>query len=433
MQIRNPILKLALPSVVTNITVPLLGLVDMTIVGHMGSAAYIGAVAIGTTIFNMVYWLFAFLRMGTTGVVSQAHGAGDNAAMRDGLLRSLLWGVIIATGLLILQTPLLSFSLWLMAPEPEIAQYAETYFRICIWGAPAMLASYSLTGWFIGMQDTHTPMWIAILQNLLNITATSVFVFLFGMDVDGVALGTVVGLYGGCLYAAHKAHSTHKEYMDTRSESVNDGPQKCIMNSVPSVYVYLFLRTLCLVAVTVYFTTAGSHLGALYLDANSLLMQFFIIYSYFTDGLANAAEALSGKHAGAKNWRAIDETIRQLFLMGFGIAFIFMVLYMVAGGIFLSLLTNQQEVLDTALPYLPWVIAIPLVASPAFVWDGIYIGLTATRDMFRSMFVATLAFFAMWFLFGPSNHALWFSFLTYLFSRSLMQTILFQYRRKNSK
>ena len=195
-----------------------------------------------------------------------------------------------------------------------------------------------------------------------------------------------------------------------------------------SVYRDIFLRTLCLVAVTVYFTTAGSRLGALYLDANSLLMQFFIVFSYFTDGLANAAEALSGKHAGAQNWNALNETIRQLFRMGFGLAFLFMVLYIAAGGFFLGLLTNQQEVLDTALPYLPWVVAIPMVAIPAFVWDGIYIGLTATREMFLSMFVATLAFFAMWFLFGPSNHALWFSFLTYLFSRSLMQTILFRRR-----
>ena len=198
----SPILKLALPSVVTNITVPLLGLVDTTIVGHMGRAEYIGAIAIGTTIFNMLYWLFAFLRMGTTGIVSQAFGARDQRLVSESLRRSLLWALLIALALIALQTPLLRFSLWLMKPEPALAQYASEYFRVCIWGAPAMLASYSLTGWFIGMQDTRTPMWMAILQNLTNILCTLLFVFVLHLGVRGVALGTVVGIYAGAIYAS---------------------------------------------------------------------------------------------------------------------------------------------------------------------------------------------------------------------------------------
>lgn len=440
----NKILRLALPSVITNITVPLLGLIDATIVGHMGTTFYIGAVAIGTTIFNMTYWLFGFLRMGTTGIVSQAHGAGDEQGMYDALLRSLSWAMLISLFLLLLQTPLLHFALWMMAPESEVARYATLYFRVCIWGAPAMLATYSLTGWFIGMQDTRTPMWMAILQNLLNILATLLFVFVFDMGVRGVALGTVVGLYGGCLYAAFS------EKLKVKSEKLLpfglQGTRHSIFHfslltfnsSLFTLHFSLFLRTLCLVAVTVYFTSAGSRLGTLYLDANALLMQFFIIYSYFTDGLANAAEALSGEHTGARNWETLRSTIRSLFCWGLGLALVFTLLYALAGSCFLSLLTNQEAVLQTARPYLPWLVAVPFVALPAFIWDGVYIGMTATRRMFLSMLVAAIVFFLLWFLssylqvcgiqhVGPycGNHVLWLSFLAYLATRSLMQTLMF--------
>ncbi|MBQ6190117.1 MAG: MATE family efflux transporter [Bacteroidaceae bacterium] len=439
----SPILRLALPSVVTNITVPLLGLVDTTIVGHMGRAEYIGAIAIGTTIFNMLYWLFAFLRMGTTGIVSQAFGAGDQRLVSESLRRSLLWALLIALGLIVLQTPLLRFSLWLMKPETTLAQYASEYFRVCIWGAPAMLASYSLTGWFIGMQDTRTPMWMAILQNLTNILCTLLFVFVLHLGVRGVALGTVVGIYMGVLTAPLLSPLKGEEFLrmllrkdDRRDKGL--GESRPLLPSLGGVGGGLFLRTLCLIAVTVYFTTAGSRLGGLYLDANALLMQFFIVFSYFTDGLANAAEALSGEYVGRRDREGLLRVVRQLFLWGFGLALVFTALYASCGSLFLSLLTNQQAVVQTAHAYLPWVIAIPLVAFCAFVWDGVYIGMTRTTHMFVSMLVSALVFFASWFLlhhftqsqadFRASqlgNHALWFSFLAYLATRSLMQTVLF--------
>lgn len=431
MQMKNPILRLALPSVLTNITVPLLGLVDMTIVGHMERPEYIGAVAIGTTIFNMTYWLFAFLRMGTTGIVSQAYGAGDRETMRSGLLHGLAVGWLIALLLLLLQTPLLRAVFLLMKPEVGVGELAESYFRVGIWGAPAALTGYVLTGWFIGMQDTRTPMFMAILQNVLNILCTLVFVFLFGMDVSGVALGTVIGLYGGLAAAP---------FLSSRlSDVLKEGRAGIGLRSIPRASLLalwqsregkicrdLFLRTLCLVAVTVYFTTAGSRMGGLYLDANALLMQFFIVYSYFTDGLANAAEALSGAHAGAGNMVALRQTVRLLFRMGALLALFFTVVYAVSGSWLLGLLTSQAEVIAVARPFLPWVIAVPFVALPAFIWDGVYIGLTATRYMFLSMFVAAVVFFVLWFLWGNTlgNHALWLSFLAYLGTRSLMQTLL---------
>lgn len=412
-----------MPSVVTNITVPLLGLVDATIVGHMGRAECIGAVALGTTIFNMTYWLFGFLRMGTTGIVSQAHGAGDEQGVREGLLRSLAFGMLISLALLLLQTPILRFALWLMAPEAELAVLASQYFRVCIWGAPAMLCSYALTGWFIGMQDTRTPMRMAILQNLLNILCTCLFVFVFSMGVAGVALGTVVGLYGGCLYAAFN------EKLKKKNEKLKFHFSLFTFDS--SLFVLhssLFLRTLCLVAVTVYFTTAGSRMGTLYLDANALLMQFFIVFSYFTDGLANAAEALSGEYVGHQDGVGLLRVVRQLFLWGLGLALLFTVFYASCGSWLLSLLTNHESVLLTAHHFLPWVIAVPLVSVAAFIWDGVYIGMTLTGRMFLSMLVSAIVFFVLWFVLGCrfGNHALWLSFLAYLGTRSLMQTLLFR-------
>ena len=431
--VNDKILRLALPSVVTNITVPLLGLVDTAVVGHMGRAEYIAAVAIGTTIFNMTYWLLGFLRMATTGITAQAFGAEARGLVGETLKGSLRWALGFAALLLMLQGPLLNFSLWLMKPNPEVAQYATEYFRTAIWGAPAMLSSYVLTGWFIGIQDTRTPMWMAILQNITNILLTLFFVYVLHLGVRGVALGTVVGLYCGCMFAAHRARREDREHRESvgerkqreQSKSVGDEASVRSVFSALSVHVSLFLRTLCLVAVTVYFTTAGSRLGGLYLDANALLMQFFIVFSYFTDGLANAAEALSGEYVGRRDREGLLRVVRQLFLWGFGLALVFTALYASCGSLFLSLLTNQQAVVQTAHAYLPWVVAIPLVAFCAFVWDGVYIGMTRTTHMFVSMFVSMVVFFALWLWLGPSNQALWLSFLCYLATRSLMQTVLF--------
>lgn len=433
-KLTNPILQLALPSVVANITVPLLGVVDTAIVGHMGRAEYIAAVAIGTTMLNMMYWLCGFLRMGTTGIVSQAHGSGDEQRIREGLTRSLLFGLFIGLCLLLLQSPLLRLALWLMEPEAEVLHYTTAYFRVCIWGAPAMLAGYSLTGWFIGMQNTRIPMCMAILQNLLNIFCTLLLVFVLDMGIRGVALGTVVGIYGGVVAAPLLSSSKERELLrDAFRKRLSKRNERVALSldnlrfwrtKEGTLYRDLFLRTLCLVGVTVYFTTAGSRMGTLTLDANALLMQFFMLYSYFTDALANAAEALSGEYLGRRDGAGLRGVVRQLFGWGSCFALVFTLLYATAATPILHLFTNQTEVIAYARPYLPWVIAIPFVSLAAFIWDGVYIGLTLTSRMFLSMLVSAIVFFALWLLLGPGNHALWFSFVAYLATRSLMQTVL---------
>lgn len=419
------ILALALPSVVSNITVPLLNLVDMSLVGHMGDYWFVSAISIGGTIFSMIYWVFAFLRMGTTGIISQAYGAQDEHAIGLGLCRSLLLSLLIGMTLLLLQQPILKLALnFLQTTEGYSLSYAATYFKVCVWGAPAMLSSYSLTGWYIGMHDTRTPMQMAILQNVMNIVASVLAVYMLGWGIAGVAAGTVVGLYSGVLWGCLRLRGK-VVWQGLRLESLFDGHQ---MQRFFQVNRDIFLRTLCLVAVTVYFTRCGARMGELTLSANALLMQFFMFYSYFMDGLANAAEALSGELAGACQWKALHAMVKRLFLWGILVALMFTLLYMGLGRNILDLLTDKEELVCYVRDnYLPWVCAVPLVAMAAFVWDGVFIGLTMTHGMLCSMFLAAVGFFlALWFarpLWG--NHGLWFAFLLYLALRGGIQTAFF--------
>ena len=426
--VHRDILRLALPSVVTNITVPLLGLVDTAIAGHMGHSRYIAAIAIATTIFNISYWLFAFLRMGTTGLVAQAYGRGDVAGVDTLLRRSLILSFVLSLVLLMGQQGILAFSLWIMPAEGSVHHLVTAYFRICIWGAPAMLALFALYGWFIGCQDTRSPMIVAIVQNLLNIALSLLLVVGFGWKIEGVATGTLAAQWGAVvlalvlarrrMLAIGREHLTDKQPLSEPATPVS--PRQFFR-----VNRDIFLRTLCLVAVTLYFTSAGSRQGTLILAANALLRQFFIFYSYFTDGLANAGEALSGRYSGEGNRSMLAQTIRALFLQGLVVALAFTLVYLIAGPTLLRLLTDRPEVARTATHFLPWAISIPLLAMPAMVWDGVFIGLTWSREMFLSMFAATMLFFAIY-LFGREpmgNHALWLAFVSYLFVRGAVQTI----------
>ncbi|MBQ2595718.1 MAG: MATE family efflux transporter, partial [Bacteroidaceae bacterium] len=364
------ILRLALPSVVTNITVPLLALADTAIVGHLGQAAFIGATAIGGTIFSMIYWIFAFLRMGTTGLVAQARGRQDRSEARTILVRALRLSVCISTLLLILQVPILRVALYFMAPAPEVSQLASLYFRIVVWGAPAVLAQYVLTGWYIGEQDTRSPMLVALAQNLLNVALSLTLVYVARMGFAGVAMGTVLSQWAGLLFAI----GLLRPYIRGAKSSLPpvDTTETATWRQMLRVNSDIFLRTVCLVAVTVSFTAAGSRQGELTLSANMLLMQLFILYSYFTDGLANAAEALAGKWDGAGCRRELHQTVRCLFAQGAVVSAAFCLLYLLGGRTLLALLTNVETVRLTAATYLPWASLIPIVALPAMVWDGVF-------------------------------------------------------------
>ena len=418
------ILMLAVPCIISNITVPLLGLVDVSIVGHMGDASYIGAIAVGSMMFNIVYWLFGFLRMGTSGLTAQAVGAGDKAETVRLLKRSVTVGLAIALGMVVMQLPLRSLLMWLLNTPQESAEMVGRYYAILIWGAPAMMCQYGLTGWFIGMQNTRIPMVVSITQNVVNIIASVLMVFGLGMQIEGVALGTLIAQWTGFLMAFFYAW--------------NLGNKRQLPWHVPFLSVSamlrffavnrdLFLRTVCLVAVNLYFTSAGARLGVVILAVNTLLMTLFTLFSHFLDGFAFAAEACVGNAYGAGDKEQLNLTVKSLYWWGAIIVAVFTLVYAVGGEGFLGLLTNEKDVVGAAASYLPWAVLVPAAGVLPFIYDGIFIGITATRGMLISSVFAMVTFFTLCYLMIPAvgNHGLWLALISYLLVRGFVQMWLF--------
>ena len=453
MNIRDrQILQIALPSIVSNITVPLLGMIDVAIVGHMGSPAYIGAVAVGSMIFNLVYWLFGFLRMGSSGLTSQALGRRDLTEVASILARSVFIAVSIALLLILLQIPMKWASFALIGPTEDVVPFASTYFNIVIWGAPAVLGLYSMLGWFIGMQNTRFPMFISIMQNVVNILASLTLVYGFGMKIEGVAMGTVIAQYAGFIVALGLVVRYYGRLFRGYGGTWVRGLEICLwqMYSRTSVPPYLrtpeiskffsinrdiFLRTLCLVAVNLYFTSAGARQGAVILSVNTVMMQLYLFFSYFMDGFAYAGEALGGRAYGARNTTAFHETLRRLWMWTLIVATVYTILYIIGGQWIVGLLTDEPQVIETSRDYLYWAWLIPAAGCVAFIWDGVFIGLTATRGMLVSSFLSALAFFAIChisLLFPhaslPENHFLWLAMVIYLAMRGILQTIWYRLR-----
>ena len=418
------ILTIALPSIVSNITVPLLGLVDVAITGHLGSAAYIGAIAVGGMLFNIIYWMFAFLRMGTSGMTAQAFGARNFPEVVSVLLRAVLVSVMISGVMLCLQVPVRDLSLSIIMPSEEVAAYTRVYFNICIWGAPAALALFALTGWYVGMQNSKIPMAVAIIQNVANIVISFVLVYGLGMKIEGVAMGTVIAQYIGLLVAVvllFKYYSRLRKYLCRQFILTREALLKFFLLNKD-----IFFRTCCLILVHFFFIAAGAKQGDKELAVNTMLMQLFTLYSYIMDGFAFAGEAMVGKAIGGKMRGIYDETVRRLFRWGWGVAALFTLAYLLFGRAFLSLLTNDAAVLDTARLYQPWTLLFPLCGMAAFIWDVIYIGATATKGMLISMASGMVVFFLLYFTLVPwlGNHGLWIAFVVYLATRGICQTFM---------
>ena len=436
MNIRDrQILQIALPSIVSNITVPLLGMIDVAIVGHMGSPVYIGAVAVGSMIFNLVYWLFGFLRMGSSGLTAQALGRRDLTEVTKILVRSVVVALSIALLLILLQMPLKWLMFWLIGPTSDVAPFASTYFNIVIWGAPASLALFSLMGWYIGMQNTRIPMFISIMQNIVNILVSLTLVYGFGMKVEGVALGTVIAQYAGLLMALGLLWKYYGRLSIYFRPKGNHHFSFLIPDfSFFTVNRDIFLRTLCLVAVNLFFTSAGARQGAVILSVNTVLLQLYLFFSYFMDGFAYAGEALCGKAYGAHNGMAFRETLRRLWMWMVMVTTAYTLLYILGGRWIVGLLTDESQVLDVAGDYLFWACLIPVSGCVAFIWDGVFIGMTATRGMLVSSFLSALVFFAVYGLTVGliGNHGLWLAQVTYLAMRGILQTIWYRLRLINS-
>ena len=433
-QTDREILYLAIPSIVSNITVPLLGLVDLTIVGHLGSPRYIAAISVGSTIFNIIYWLMGFLRMGTSGMTSQALGREDYRAVRKLLNRSVLLAMVIAATFLLFQSPLGWIAIDLIHPSAQVWPLAHTYFSIVIWGAPAMLGLYSLNGWFIGMQTTKIPMAVAIFQNIVNVAASLGFVYGMGMKIEGVAAGTLVAQWSGFFLAMILLW--RKWCTLPQLNKSCDDDEKLSWRSFFMVNRDIFLRTLCLVSVNLCFTSAGARQGDMILAVNTLLLTFYTLMSYVMDGFAFAGEALAGKFYGAGDNSGLRQLINRLLrYWGGWMCGTFVLLYVLFSSAFLNLLTNSHDVIVASKEYLFWVWLIPLAGVAAFIYDGIFIGMTATKGMLLSSAASTTAFFVI-LLLGevagnlwngvPANHILWLAFIVYLAMRGAMQKIYLQ-------
>lgn len=426
--IDKQIFGLAIPAVVTNITVPLLGMADLAIVGHMGNAVYIGAVAVGSMMFNVIYWIFGFLRMGTSGLTAQALGANDHRQVRHLLCQSITAALIIATLMIVCQRAIFHATTLIMQPDDTVNATVDTYFSICVWGAPAVMGLYSLTGWFIGMQNTRIPMYVSIAQNITNLLVSITLVFGFGLRIEGVALGTMIAQWTGFGMALMWLKKSLAKVEDRDSDKPGMKWHHGMLRFF-AVNRDIFLRTLFLVMVNLFFTSFGSRQGTLMLSANTLLLTLFTLTSFFLDGLAYAAEALGGKYCGAADRKAFSTLTRRLFLWGIIVAIAFTLVFAFGGKPLLHLLTSEHDVISTALPYLPWAVAIPIAGVTAFLLDGLFIGLTATRPMLWSTALAAVVFFALYFALAPilHNHALWLALIAYLVMRGIVEMLMLRF------
>lgn len=418
------ILALSVPAVIATITTPLLGLIDTTFTGHMGGAVYLAGVALGSNLFNLIFWLFGFLRMGTSGLTAQASGAGSPCDEMLVLTRSALLGLAAGIIIIALQEPLTALYNYVVDSDTNSRIEATHYIHIVIWGAPAVLLTTVLTGWFIGLGAAREAMWMSIIIDVVNIAAISMFVLGMHLKTEGVAAGTLIAQWSGVIAGMALA----RPYIKSRLSQIK---WRTIFDTEALGRFFrvnrdIFLRTLCLIFVTLWFTRAGAGQGNMILAANAILMQLFILFSYFMDGLAYSAETLAGRATGAGNGNEMRLTIRALMQWGSGLALFFSLLYFIGGDSIIGFLTDEAGVAATARRYMPWAVTVPLVSFVAFTWDGICIGATATRQMLLSMAMATAVFFAAWLLAGPrlGNDGLWLAFILYLTTRSIVLIIL---------
>ncbi len=419
------ILRLAIPNILSNLSVPLLGIIDTALMGRMDDPVYLGAIALGSVVFSFIYWGFGFLRMGTTGLTAQAYGKSQS----DDILALLMRGLCIAVGgsviLIIMQGAIESISFQLMAGEEDVETHAKSYFRIRIYAAPATLGLYVFHGWFLGLQNAKYPMWLTIFVNICNIIFNLVFIVGWGMKSDGVAWGTVIAQYFGLSLAFILFFYRYKSYLsywDFRRLLDPTGIREFF-----HVNADIFIRTICLIFTFGYFTSTAASLGSDILAANQVLLQFFYLMSFGVDGFAFAAESLVGKFKGAAQSDQLKQVIQGLLIWGLGLGLLFSIIYLIAGPFVLFLFTDQALILETAREYVYWLALIPLLGAAAFMWDGVYIGATATKAMRNTMLLATgLCFFpiAYWGVDIWGNHALWLAMAVFMAARSVLLTVL---------
>ncbi len=400
-------------------------MVDLGLMGHLGSEKYVGAVALGGMIFSFIFWAFGFLRMGTSGFTAQAFGQRNLAETGNILIRSVVTAFGAGLLLILMQWPLGWVAFQLVDGSALVESLAYQYFTIRIYAAPATLFIYTIIGWFIGMQNARLPMILAISVNLLNVLLSLMFIKVFGMGCNGVAWANVISQYGGLLLGIYLL-SFYWQKIGKKvvvAEALNRKAFRLFIHANKDI----FIRTLCLIFTLSFFTTQSANTSDTILAVNTLLFQFLYFFSYFVDGFAYAAEALAGKYIGSSDKAMLIKVIRRLFIWGVVIAVAFSFVYLIAGNFILNLLTNNPNIIIAAKPYMFWVVLVPIITFSAFIWDGIYVGATASKAMRNSMLViTTLIFLPAYYIFEPiiGNNGLWLAMMLFMGARGLILSLM---------
>lgn len=408
---------LAWPIILSNITVPLLGLVDTAVVGHLPDSRYLAGVTLGATLFSFLYWGFGFLRMGTTGLTSQAVGRESDSEVRNLLGQALLMAAIIGIGLIVLSKPLIALGLWLLDGSETATQLAAEYAAIRILSAPAVLANYAILGWFLGQQNSRVTLAILVLTNSVNIALDLLFVVGLGMTSDGVAWATVIADYTalsfGLWLVMRQLRLLEGRFLRERLFKL------AAYRELLQVNGQLFLRTLGLLFAMAFFTAQGASQGDTVLAANAVLLQFIMLTSYGLDGFAHAAEALTGHAVGRRRWGEFSLAVRAAGRFSLITATTAALAFALGGNALIALLTDLPEVRASAATYLPWVVVMPLIAVWSYLLDGVFIGATATREMRNSILAGLAVYLPLWWITQPlGNHGLWLALTAFTLVRS---------------
>ena len=420
------ILRLSIPFIISNISVPLVGTVDTALMGHLGSTTHLGAIGLGGALFNFLYWNFAFIRMSTGGFTAQAYGANNENEKELLLGRALIMALSGAVLLLLLQTPILNLALRLMKGEADVELHTITYYKIRIWAAPATLSMYAITGWFIGMQNAKAPMLTSILVNVFNLCLNFLFILGFKMKSDGVALGTVIAQYLGLFFSIGVIYFKYRKYLKVFTN-------KALWHLSSYKHFFkvnsdIFVRTFFVILVLTFYNFASSGKGNDVLGMNVIFLQLIYAFSFFTDGFANAAEALAGKYIGAQNKLKLKRLIRLLFIWGVAIATIFTLVYAFFWPYILKIYTSDTVIIQLSQDYIYWIVAIPLISITAFIWDGIYLGATSSQHLRNATLLGAVVFFSVYYGLQNNwgNHALLFAQFTFFGVRGIYQTITYK-------
>lgn len=419
------IAAITLPAIAANVAEPLLGLADTAIAGHLGSEVFIGAATVGAMLLSVIYWHFGFLRMGTSGITAQAFGAGDHATLAAILKRTVRLALALALLVVALQSPLRRLALWVVGPGEAVGRLAGTYFDIVVWGAPAVLMTMVVKGWLLGMQDARAAMTISIGVNVLNVLVSLVAVYAFDMGFTGIAVGTLAAVWTGLAYSCALLWRKYRHVL--RASERGGAAPRLSMGVYIKTNGDIFVRSFFMMAVTLFFTSAGARASDTILAVNSLMTQLFLLYSYLMDGIAFAGEAVVGKYQGRGDTRAVSDTIKRLFFWATLGTIPVVAAYALLPHPIYSLLTDVDTVVEAAMDYRWWCAVVPVVGMAAFVWDGVFVGLTRTRGMLLAVVLAAATFFALFFTLPASwgNHRLWTAFIAFLSMRSLVQTVLY--------